>query len=112
MHDKPFRFKQFEVYQSRSAMRVGTDGVLLGAWARVEDTAHILDVGTGTGVIALICAQRNPSALIDAIELDEGSAEDARHNFQISSWSSRLKAHTGDFLKIGSKDKFDLRLVI
>jgi tRNA1Val (adenine37-N6)-methyltransferase len=108
MHDKPFRFKQFEVYQSRSAMRVGTDGVLLGAWAQVEDANHILDVGTGTGVIALICAQRNQKALIDAIELDEGSAEDARYNFQISAWKERLKAHTGDFLKIGSKDKFDL----
>lgn len=105
---RPFRFKQFEVYQARSAMRVGTDGVLLAAWARVNDAEHILDVGTGTGVIALICAQRNAKARIDAIELDEGSAEDAGYNFSISPWSSRLKIHQGDFLKIGSKDKFDL----
>lgn len=107
-HAKPFRFKQFEVHQTRSAMRVGTDGVLLGAWVNVEDRKHILDVGSGTGVIALICAQRNQSALIEAIEIDEGSAEDARYNFSISPWNDRLKLYEGDFLKISSGDKFDL----
>lgn len=53
-------------------MRVGTDAVLLGAWAKVEGAQHILDVGTGTGVIALICAQRNSEASIEAVEIDEG----------------------------------------
>ncbi|MFY8137122.1 MAG: methyltransferase, partial [Flavobacteriales bacterium] len=83
MPEKPFRFKQFEVFQSRSAMRVGTDGVLLGAWANVDGAKHILDVGSGTGVIALICAQRSQDALVEAIEIDEGSAEDARYNFSL-----------------------------
>jgi len=106
--EKPFRFKQFDVYQSRSAMRVGTDGVLLAAWARVEGAKHILDVGAGTGVISLICAQRNHEALIEAIEIDEGSAEDARYNFQNATWHSLLQMHEGDFLKINSKEKFDL----
>jgi len=106
--DKPFRFKQFELHQSRSAMRVGTDAVLLGCWADNETHQHILDVGTGTGVIALICAQRNQSALVEAIEIDEGSGEDARYNFASSPWSARLKMHQGDFLKIVSKEKFDL----
>ena len=106
--EKPFRFKQFDVYQSRSAMRVGTDGVLLAAWVRVEGAKHILDVGAGTGVISLICAQRNHEALIEAIEIDEGSAEDARDNFQNAPWNNRLKMHEGDFLKINSKEKFDL----
>lgn len=105
---KPFRFKQFEVYQARSAMRVGTDGVLLGAWVDVFDAGRILDVGAGTGVISLICAQRNKEAKVDAIEIDEKSAEDARFNFSISPWYERLKLHQGDFLKIGSKDRFDL----
>lgn len=105
---KPFRFKQFEVYQARSAMRVGTDGVLLAAWADVAYAHRVLDVGAGTGVISLICAQRNSDAFIDAIEIDEQSAEDARFNFSISSWYERLKLHQGDFLKIGSKDRFDL----
>jgi tRNA1Val (adenine37-N6)-methyltransferase len=108
MPEKPFRFKQFEVFQSRSAMRVGTDGVLLGAWANVDGAKHILDVGSGTGVIALICAQRSQDALVEAIEIDEGSAEDARYNFSLAPWQCRLKLHQGDFLKIASKEKFDL----
>ena len=107
-YDKPFSFKQFEVYQSRSAMKVGTDAVLLGAWVNLTDIRYMLDVGTGTGVIALICAQRNPDAIIEAIEIDPGSAEDARHNFQHSPWSSRLKMHEGDFLKTVAGEKFDL----
>lgn len=106
--NKPFCFKQFEVHQSRSAMKVGTDAVLLGAWAKVSDVSYLLDAGTGTGVIALICAQRNQRAIIEAIELDDDSAEDARYNFEHSAWSSRLKMHEGDFLKIVAVEKFDL----
>jgi len=105
---KPFRFKQFEIVQSRSAMRVGTDAVLLAAWVRFDSCTHVLDVGTGTGVIALICAQRCPTALIEAIEIDQGSAEDALDNFERSPWSNRLKIHLGDFLKIATSEKFDL----
>jgi tRNA1Val (adenine37-N6)-methyltransferase len=104
---KPFCFKQFEVVQSRSAMRVGTDAVLLAAWVKLGNCSHVLDVGTGTGVIALICAQRS-SAIIEAIEIDQGSAEDARENFERSPWSNRLKMHLGDFLKITTSEKFDL----
>jgi tRNA1Val (adenine37-N6)-methyltransferase len=106
--DKPFHFKQFDVFQRRSAMRVGTDAVLLGAWASVENAKTILDVGTGTGVIALICAQRNAEAIIEAIDIDEGSVEDARENFTASKWSDRLKLHWGDYRKIISTNKFDL----
>jgi tRNA1Val (adenine37-N6)-methyltransferase len=105
---KPFRFKQFEIVQSRSAMRVGTDAVLLAAWVKFNSCKHVLDVGTGTGVIALICAQRCSTALIEAIEIDQGSAEDARVNFEQSPWSERLKIHLGDFLKIATSEKFDL----
>lgn len=88
-------------------MRVGTDAVLLAAWVRLGACNHILDVGTGTGVIALICAQRCAAA-IEAIEIDEGSAEDARENFSRSPWSKRMKIHMGDFLKIVTSEKFDL----
>jgi len=105
---KPFHFKQFDVVQSRSAMRVGTDAVLLGAWVRLKSCKHVLDVGTGTGVIALICAQRCPEALVEGIEIDEGSAEDAEENFKASQWSDRLKIHHGDFLKITTSEQFDL----
>lgn len=77
-----FSFKRFTVWQRRAAMRVGTDGVLLGAWFDPGgDGARMLDVGTGTGVIALMAAQRNPSARIDAVEIDAGSCADAAENF-------------------------------
>lgn len=105
---KPFRFKQFEVSQGRSAMRVGTDAVLFAAWVGVESAKYILDVGTGSGVIALILAQRNQHALIDAIEIDSGSSEDSEINFKASPWHDRLRLYEGDFLKIIAKDKFDL----
>jgi tRNA1Val (adenine37-N6)-methyltransferase len=106
--EKPFHFKQFDVYHSRSAMKVGTDAVLLAAWAKVQSAKHILDVGTGTGLIAIMCAQRNATARIDAIEIDEGGAQDARENFSRCPWHDRLKLHEGDYLKIVSEKKFDL----
>ena len=108
MSDKPFRFKQFEIHQSHSAMKVGTDGVLLAAWANVKDAKKILDVGTGTGVIALICAQRNSESLIDAIEIDAGSANDARANFSQSSWRDRLNLVEDDFLHHTFDQSYDL----
>ena len=72
-------------------MRVGTDGVLLGAWAHIQEASTILDIGTGTGVIALMLAQRNATAQIDAIDIEEGAIKDARHNFELSPWNKRLK---------------------
>lgn len=87
---QPFRFKQFEIHQNKTAMKVGTDGVLLGAWASVLDAKRVLDIGTGTGLIALMTAQRNSNAIIDAVEIDKNSYEEAKHNFEISQWSNRL----------------------
>lgn len=105
--DKPFHFKQFDIYQRRSAMRVGTDAVMLAAWSNLSEATHILDVGTGTGVIALICAQRNQNALVEAIDIDEGSVDDALENFKASKWNDRLKVYHGDYRKIASTEKFD-----
>ena len=68
--EKTFRFKQFAVLNDRTAMKVGTDGVLLGAWCPVAGAARVLDVGTGCGVIALMIAQRNDTALIEGIDID------------------------------------------
>ena len=83
-----FQFRQFFVGQQRCAMKVGTDGVLLGAWA--EGGQHILDIGTGTGVVALMMAQRFPSANIDAIEVDYDAAEQAADNVGRSPFASRI----------------------
>jgi len=95
VESKPFVFKQFEIYQDKCAMKVGTDGVLLGAWVDVSDVANALDIGTGTGVIAIMLGQRTEKAQIHAVEIDEVSFEQARRNMERPSWSERLKVfHT------------------
>ena len=84
-----FQFKQFTVSQDRCAMKVGTDGVLLGAWA--HGGARILDIGTGTGLIALMMAQRFPEATIDAIEIDHDAATQAAENVARSPFAERIR---------------------
>ena len=91
-----FEFKQFRIEQQKAAMKVGTDGVLLGAWTPVEDSRRILDIGTGTGLIALMLAQRS-NAWIDAVEIDELACEEAEFNFAQSPWNERLKVFNTDF---------------
>lgn len=90
-----FTFKKFEVHQERCAMKVGTDGVLLGAWARVEHCHHILDMGTGTGLVALMAAQRS-SADIVAIDLDADAVAQATENVASSPWSNRIQVLESD----------------
>lgn len=113
--EKVFRFKQFKVANHLSAMKVGTDGVLLGAWAFTasgEGSASsgiftprkILDVGCGTGLIALMLAQRFPDAVITGIEIDPTAASEASGNFSNSPWSSRLRLVEGDFATIPTAD--------
>jgi tRNA1Val (adenine37-N6)-methyltransferase len=91
MSNTYFRFKQFTVEQSGAAMKVNTDGVLLGAWAPVDQAARALDVGAGTGVIALMLAQRNTRLLVDAVEIDEASAQQAADNIRQSPWGARVR---------------------
>lgn len=85
-----FRFKQFEIQQDKCAMKIGTDGVLLGAWANIAQASSILDIGTGTGVLALMSAQRNPSAFIHALEIDQQAFFQASNNIKNSPWQNRL----------------------
>jgi tRNA1Val (adenine37-N6)-methyltransferase len=86
-----FKFKQFSVNQDQCAMKIGTDSVLLGSWASIENNPFsILDIGAGTGVLALMLAQRSSAELIDAVEIDENAFEQCVNNFENSPWSDRL----------------------
>ncbi len=88
---KPFQFKQFTIEQDRCAMKVGTDGVLLGAWVSIKGKPYsILDIGAGTGIIALQLAQRSKAEMVDAIEIDENAYEQCVDNFENSPWADRL----------------------
>lgn len=89
-----FRFKQFTVWHDRCAMKVGTDGVLLGSWCPLPSraSARVLDIGTGSGLIALMIAQRVQCSIVDAIDIDEDAIKQARYNFEQSPWMDRLCA--------------------
>lgn len=106
-----FQFKQFIIQQDRTAMKVGTDGVLLGAWAPVSHSPYsILDIGAGTGLIALMLAQRSHAEQIDALEIDEDAYEQCVENFEDSPWADRLFCyHAGlDEFVEEPEDEYDL----
>ncbi len=106
-----FQFKQFSLEQDRTAMKIGTDGVLLGAWTPLtSNPLSILDVGTGTGIIALMLAQRSSAEQIDALEIDEDAYEQASDNFENSPWNDRLFCfHAGlDEFVEEPEDEYDL----
>ena len=116
MSNPYFQFKQFTVWHDRCAMRVGTDGVLLGAWARPphslgvgeERPLRVLDVGTGTGLIALMMAQRLPTAQVVAVEIDPAAASQAADNVARSAFSSRVEVVCQDFRTWQADEGFDL----
>ena len=97
MSNSYFSLKRFTIHQDRCAMKVGTDGVLLGAWAPIEGVRRILDVGTGTGVIALQLAQRCAEATLTAIEIDKDAAAQASDNVIRSPWTNRIEVLWCDF---------------
>lgn len=106
-----FRFKQFNVDQSGCAMKINTDGVLLGALAEADQPKNILDIGTGTGVIALMLAQRFENARIDAVEIDQGAAETASRNFSNSPFAERMNLYPAgfeQFFESNPDKKYDL----
>ena len=106
-----FQFKQFSLEQDRCAMKIGTDGVLLGAWTPIENNPFsILDIGTGTGIIALMLAQRSAAEQIDALEIDEQAYEQATDNCENSPWNDRLFCfHAGlDEFVEEPEDEYDL----
>ena len=92
-----FQFKDFRVWHDRCAMKVGTDGVLLGAWAQAEGARTALDVGTGSGLIALMLASRYPELQVTAVDIDSQAVAQAADNFAQSTFASRLSVLEGDF---------------
>jgi tRNA1(Val) A37 N6-methylase TrmN6 len=108
-----FRFKQFTIRQEGAAMKVGTDGVLLGAWATVPvPGSRVLDVGSGTGLIALMLAQRTLDVHVDALEIDPSSAEQALENFQASPWADRIACFQTSLQDYTPVSKFKYELII
>lgn len=116
-----FRFKQFTVWHDRCAMKVGTDGVLLGAWAGASESSEeaglsaetssikrILDIGTGSGLIALMLAQRFPHALIDGIDIDPSAVVQAQDNFSASPFRTRLHAYSSPLQDWQPHEKYDM----
>ena len=103
-----FRFQQFSVKHADSAMKVGTDALVLGSLISFPNASSGLDIGTGSGVIALMVAQEHPNLYIDAIELDLAAANEASFNFKASPFSDRLACICGDFTQFQTEKKYDL----
>lgn len=103
-----FSFKEFTIHQENSALKVGTDAMLLGSLVESDSHLKCFDIGAGTGVLSLMIAQKNPKIEIDAIEIDTLSFLDLQHNFNISDWNNRLNGICEDFLLFESKKNYDL----
>ena len=107
---EPFQFKQFKVAHERCSTRIGTDAVVLGAWAECKKAENILDVGTGCGVIALMMAQRNATANVVGVEIDAEAAAQAKDNVLFSPWADRVTVEHTDIQGYASdtEERFDL----
>lgn len=105
---KPFKFKQFEIQQSKNVFRIGTDGVLLGTLASIDSASKVLEVGTGTGLISLMLAQRNSSGEFLGIDINEEAVNLTQINFENSPFNSRLRNIHYDFKSFDTDEKFDL----
>lgn len=110
MSNNFFKFKQFTIYQDQCAMKVGTDGVLLGAWTNVSTCKRVLDAGTGTGLLALMIAQRNTNAVIDAIDIDKHCVLQAQDNVRKSPFNNRIAVKELSFqdMVFRKNKKYDL----
>jgi len=104
---KPFQFKYFKIQQSENVFRVGTDGVLLGALANVANALQVLEIGTGTGLISLMLAQRNPDAFFLGMDIDPQAARLTKDNFENSPFAVRLTNIHQDFKYFEPENKFD-----
>jgi tRNA1Val (adenine37-N6)-methyltransferase len=110
---KPFKFKRFIIHQDRCAMKVGTDGVLLGAWAGINhNPQRILDIGAGTGLLALMLAQRTNGETIDALEIEENAHEQCVENFENAPWADRLFCYHAGLDEFTDEMEYQYDLII
>ncbi len=107
MRNTHFQFKQFALLQDKAAMKLGTDSVLLGCFTKVEGAECILDIGTGTGILALVMAQKS-NAQIDAVEIDQEAFKQAEQNAKESPWHDRIRIHHSAIQNFSSTNKYDL----
>jgi len=111
--NQPFQFKQFAVNQDQCAMKIGTDGVLLGAWTSLESKPFsILDIGSGTGILSLMLAQRSHAEVIEALEIDEKAYEQCVDNFEQSPWNDRLFCYHASLEEFAEEIEDDYDLII
>ena len=103
-----FKFKEFSIIQEKSAMKVGTDGVLLGCWVSSEKVNNILDIGCGTGLITLMLGQRNLDSNITGIEIDKRAIQEAQLNISNSDWNQRIEIKHTSLQQFNPQLKFDL----
>ena len=106
MSNQHFDFKRFRIEQDRCSMKVGTDGVLLGAWFPMESGKNVLDVGSGTGLVAIMAAQRGASS-VTAVEIDPEASQQAFQNVSNSEWSDRIFVQCADFAHFTAEIRFD-----
>ncbi|MDO9255949.1 MAG: methyltransferase [Bacteroidales bacterium] len=107
-----FHFKKFSIDDSTAAMKIGTDSVLLGAWTPCEDETRILDIGSGSGILALMMAQKNLKTEIDAIEIEPDAADLARKNVQVSPWGGQIHVFNSSIQDFSVKTNNKYSLVI
>ena len=105
---KPFEFKKFKIHQNNAAMKIGTDGILLGAWADLSDKKKGIDIGSGTGIISIMLCQRNEILEIDSIEVSEKAVLDAKKNIKNCKWNERINLIHKDLKLFSTENKYDL----
>lgn len=112
---QPFVLQRFKISQERAAQRIGTDALVLGAWSfehPLPQRARLLDVGTGTGIVALMLAQRFPEASVEAWEVEANALLDAEENFRTSPFASRLKLRAQDYMEALASEVAPFDLII
>ena len=105
---KPFEFKKFKIHQNNAAMKIGTDSILLGAWADLSDKKKGIDIGSGTGIISIMLCQRNEILEIDSIEVSEKAVLDAKKNIKNCKWNERINLIHKDLRLFSTENKYDL----